>query len=96
MKILKVETEYPEKINLDGNLREVFPEADQGFEPESKVYGNENLREFSDQLDRGEIPEELEFFSGGEQNIGGIYGGIRDHNLNQGNQEFIEYLTTEQ
>ena len=38
----KVETEYPEKINLDVNLREIFPEADQAFEPESEVYGNAN------------------------------------------------------
>ena len=77
-------------------MREVFPEADQAFEPKSEVYGNENFREFTDQVDRGEIPEELEFFSGGEQNIGGLYERIRDHNLNQGNQEFIEYLATEQ
>ena len=42
------------------------------------------------------MPEELEFFSGGEQNIRGLYGRIREHNLNQGNQDFIEYLATEE
>ena len=77
-------------------MREVFPEADQAFEPKSEVCGNENFRVFTDQVDRGEIPEELEFFSGGEQNIGGLCERIRDHNLNQVNQEFIEYLATEQ
>ena len=92
----KVETEYPEKINLDGNLREVFSETDQAFEPESEVYRNENLREFTNQLDRGEIPEEFEFFSGGEQNIGGLYGRISDHNLDEGNQDIIEYLAMEE
>ena len=77
----KIESEYPEKINLDGNLREVFPEADQVFDQKTELFGNEKLREFSNQLDRGEIPEEIEFFSRGEANIGGIYGRIVEHNL---------------
>ena len=91
-----IDFKVEERISLNGNLREVFPEAERAFE-QKEVYGNETLREFSNQLDKGEIPKELEFFSGGEQNIGGLYGCIRDHNLlNQGNQEFIEYLATEE
>ena len=91
-----IDFKVEESINLDGNLRDVFPEVEEAFK-QKEVYGNETLREFSDQLDRGEIPEELEFFSGGKQNIGGFYSRIKDHNLiNQGNQEFFEYLATEE
>ena len=50
-----IDFKVDKKINLDGNLREVFPEAEQAFE-QKEVYENETLREFSNQLDRGEIP----------------------------------------
>ena len=84
--------EEPEQINLDGNLREVFPDTDEAFIPESEVKGNSCFDDFSNKLDRGEIPEVLEFFSGGISNVDSLYKQIESHNLVQGNEEFIEYL----
>ena len=91
----KIEEE-PEQINLDGNLREVFPDADEAFDVKSEIKGNARFDDFSEQLDRGEIPEELEFFSGGVSNVDSLYTQIESHNLVQGNQDFIEYLATDE
>ena len=57
---------------------------------------DEDYAEFSDKLDRGEIPAELQFFSGRSENINLLYNGINSHNLTSRNQEFIEYLATEE
>ena len=56
-------SEEPEQINLDGNLREVFPDADEALKTDSEIKKENVLfSDFSEQLDRGEIPKELEFF----------------------------------
>ena len=91
----KIEQEL-KLINLDGNLREVFPDADEAFEPKAEVFGNAKLEKFSEQLDRGEISEELEFFSGGSSNVDSLHRRIEGHNLVQGNLEFVEFLATEE
>ena len=54
----------PEQINLDINLREVFPDADKAFETEPAPKENTYFKDLTDKLDSGEIPEELEFLLG--------------------------------
>ena len=85
----------PEQINLDGNLREVFPNADDAFAQED-LKENARFADFNDQLDRGEIPEELQFFSGGRSNSNSLFQKLEFHNLIKGNQEFLEYLATDE
>ena len=90
------EIKEPKQINLDGNLRDVFPEADEALaEPDIKKE-NARLADFSGQLDRGKIPDELEFFSGGRSNSNSLFQRLEAHNLIEGNQDFIEYLATDE
>ena len=85
-----------DEINLDENLREVFPEADKVLEDDENVKGSQLLEDFSKQLDEGEIPDELKFFSGGKSENDPLYQQIERNNLVQGNTEFLEYLATEE
>ena len=91
---------FEDRIVLDGNLRKVFPEGNKVFNDfnngEIKIKEDEEYADFSDKLDRGEVPEELQFFSGGNENINPHYTEIKSHNLASRNQEFIEYLATEE
>ena len=85
-----------DEINLDGNLREVFPEAGKVLEDDENVKGNQLFEDFSKQLDEGETPDELKFFSGGKSEIDPLYQQIERNNLVQRNTEFLEYLATEE
>ena len=87
---------FQDEIVLDGNLKKVFPDAYKIFNDRIELKENEEYAEFSDKLDRGEIPEELQFFSGGSENISSLYEEINSHNLTARNQEFIEYLATDE
>ena len=61
------ERDSPKQINLDGNLRKIFPDADEALNVGSVRQENNEYTDFVEQLDRGEIPEELEFFTGGQR-----------------------------
>ena len=65
-----------DEINLDGNLREVFPEADKVLENNENVQENDLFDDFSKQLNEGEIPDELKIFSGGRGQIDPLYQQI--------------------
>ena len=51
--------EEAEQINLDGNLRNIFPDVDEALA--SGGQENNYYTDFTNQLDRDEIPEELGF-----------------------------------
>ena len=87
---------FEDEIVLDRNLKKVFPKANKVFNDGIEIRENEEYAEFRDKLDRGEIPEELQFFSGGSENISSLYNEINSHNLTARNQEFIEYLATDE
>ena len=91
----RTDPDFRPPIVLDGNLREVFHDADQATNNEIDIGETNEYADFSERLDRGEIPEELQFFSGGE-GIENLYREIRDANLTAGNQDFIEYLATDE
>ena len=56
-------------IVLDANLQKVFPDVNEALYDGVEIKENDEFADFSDKLDRGEIPEELPFFSGGSENI---------------------------
>ena len=87
--------ERSEQINLDGNLREIFPDADEAI----ALGGQENdtYSDFADQLNRDEIPEELEFFTGGSNQARSLFSKLDSYKLiDRGNQDFVNYLGTEE
>ena len=85
----------PEKVTLDENLQRVFPEADRVFNAKPEE-ARENLafEESSSTLERGEIPRELEFFTGDENN--NFRQRLNKLNLNDRNRDFVDYLMSEE
>ena len=85
----------PEKITLDENLQNVFPDADRVFEAEpDEAKENYAFEESSSTLERGEIPRELEFFTGGENT--NFRQRLDMLDLNKNNSNFVDYLTSEE
>ena len=87
--------ERTEKINLDRNLREIFPDPDEAI----ALVGQENdtYSDFADQLDRDEIPEELELITGGSNQARSLFSKLDSYKLiDRGNEDFVNYLGTEE
>ena len=91
----RTDPDFRPPIVLDDNLRRVFHYADQALDNEIDIGETNKYADFSERLDRGEIPEELQFFSGGE-GIENLYREINSHGLNARNQDFIDYLATDE
>ena len=103
---IPIDDEEQGQIQLDINLREIFPDADealyedeasrrrQQFFPYSFRMPNESdiLTEF----DKDEIPQELEFFSGGPEQSRSLISKIDSHSLIRGNEEFVNFLGSEE
>ena len=91
------ERDSPAQIDLDGNLREIFPDADEALNVGSVRQENNEYTDFVEQLDRGEIPEELEFFTGGQRQAKSLFSKLDSHNLiREVNEDFVNYLGTEE
>ena len=87
------------EINLDQNLKDVFGEGEAVLneplptEPSAPTFEVNNY--FADQLDRGEIPEEILFYRGGE-GASQLQRHIINNGLEIGNESFVEFLATEE
>ena len=55
-----------------------------------------NESEILTELDKDEIPQELEFFIGGAENARSLFSRIDSHNLIRGNEDFVNFLGTEE
>ena len=55
-----------------------------------------NESEILTELDKDEIPQELECFSGGAENARSLFSRIDSHNLIRGNEDFVNVLGTEE
>ena len=103
---IPIEDKRQKPIQLDTNLREIFPNADealyedeaskrrQQFFPYSFRMPNES--EILTELDNDKIPQELEFFSGGAEQARSLFSRIDSHNLIRGNEDFVNFLGTEE
>ena len=80
---------------MDENLQGVFPEANRVFQTSSDE-ARENIKfvDFSSTVERGEIPRELEFFTGDENdNFRQMLNAL---DLSEGNRQFVDYLMSEE
>ena len=103
---IPTEDERQGQIQLDTNLREIFLDADEAlYEDEASKrrqqffpysFRTPNESEILTELDKDEIPQELEFFSGGAENARSLYSRIDSHNLIRGNEDFVNFLGTEE
>ena len=83
------------QINLDRNLKNVFREGEtvlnepllEPTAPPLDVY----FTDFSGQLDRGETPEEIQFYRGGE-GVNQLQREIINSGLEIGNESFVEFF----
>ena len=103
---IPIEDERQGQIQLDTNLREIFPDADEAlYEDEASKrrqqffpysFRTPNESQILTELDKDEIPQELEFFSGGAENARSLFSRIDSHNLIRGNEDFVNFLGTEE
>ena len=109
-----IEREKEKTIQLDTNLQEIFPDADEVLyeNEETKIreqyypftgrVGKEttnpwfkNKNKISKQVDDDNIPAELQFFNGGVEQVNVLYDRLNSKGLVQGNEEFVEFLATD-
>ena len=102
-------------IQLDTNLQEIFPDADevlyeneasrirQQYYPFTGRVRKENeypwLRkknEIFTEPDNDDIPQELEFFSGGAEQASSLFSRLDSRNLIRANEDFVNFLGTEE
>ena len=103
---IPIEDERQGQIQLDTNLREIFPDADEAlYKDEASKrrqqfftysFRTPNESEILTELDNDEIPQELEFFSGGAENARSLFSRIYSHNLIRANEDFGNFLGTEE
>ena len=103
---IPIEDKRQKPMQLDTNLRGIFRDADealyedeaskrrQQFFPYSFRMPNES--EILTELDKDEIPQELKFFSGGAEQARSLFSRIDSHNLIRGNEDFVNFLGTEE
>ena len=92
---IPIEDERQRQIQLDTNIREIFPDADEAlYEDEASKrrqqffpysFRTANESEILTELDKDEILQELVFFSGGAENARSLFSRIDSHNLIRGN-----------
>ena len=92
----EVNWRLPHPIKLDENLKDVFGEAEAVLnEPSAPLLETNNFTHFSNQLDKGEIPQEIQFYRGGE-GVNQLQRQIIEAGLEIGNEEFVNFLASEE
>ena len=83
-----------EQVNLDANLLNIFPDADRVLDAEENgTNKNVAYEEISSALERGEIPKELDFFTGDQNKY--FQNKLDSLDLNEDNKIFRDYLMSE-
>ena len=112
---IPIQDERQRDIQLDTNLQEIFPDANevlyeneeskirQQFHPFTGKVRKEtdypwlrNRNEIFTEPDNDEIPQELEFFSGGAEQASSLFSRLDESNLIRGNEDFVNFLGTEE
>ena len=111
---IPIQDERQRDRQLDTNLREIFPDADDVLyeNEESKIrqqfypftgrvrketdYPWLRKNEIFTEPDNDEIPQELELFSGGAEQATSLFSRLDANNLIRGNEDFVNFLGTEE
>ena len=98
--------ERQQDIQLDTNLQEIFLDADevlyeneaskirQQYFPYTGIVRKES--EIFTEPNNDEIPQEIEFFNGGAEQASSLFSKLDSHNLIRGNEDFVNFLGTEE
>ena len=95
---IPIEDERQKTMQLDTNLREIFPDVDEALYENEASKRSQQFFPYSVRLpNESEILTELdkEFFSGGAENTRSLFSRIDSHNLIRGNEDFVNFLGTE-
>ena len=111
---IPIQDERQRDRQLDTNLREIFPDADDVLyeNEESKIrqqfypftgrvrketdYPWLRKNEIFTEPDNDEIPQELELFSRGAEQATSLFSRLDANNLIRGNEDFVNFLGTEE
>ena len=112
---MPIQDERQRDMQLDTNLQEIFPDADEALyeNEESKIIQQfypftckvrketgypwlRNRNEIFTKPDNDEIPQELEFFSEGAEQASSLFSRLDESNLIRGNEDFVNFLGTEE
>ena len=109
---IPIEGEKEKTIQLDTNLQEIFPDADEILYPgpesreKQKWFPYSGIIKSSEKQERhrqrvqdsepDEIPAELQFFSGGIEQADILYDRLGSQGLVKNNEQFIEFLATDE
>ena len=101
---IPIQEEKQKDIQLDTNLQEIFPDADEVLytNEERKIrqqyfpYSFRSRPKNEPITEPDEIPIELEFFSGGVEQVNSLYNRLNSHGLVRGNEDFVEFLATDE
>ena len=86
----------PCPVKLDKNLKDVFGEAEAVLnEPSAPPLETNTFKDFSNQLERDETPQEIQFYRGGE-GVNQLQRQIIESALEIGNEEFVNFLASEE
>ena len=92
----EVTCRLPRPVKLDKNLKDVFGEAEAVLNESSAPPLEKNtFKDFSNQLDRGKTPQEIQFYRGGE-GVNQLQRQIIESGLEIGNEEFVNFLASEE
>ena len=93
----KVEEKPADEIHLDADLKNLFPEADDVFEQVKEGNNEESVEdinfEFIKKLDKGKIPEQLDFLVGGKNSK--FDQTAKSFNLSKENLQFLISLQSD-
>ena len=112
---MPIQDERQRDMQLDTNLQEIFPDADEALyeNEETKIIQQfypftckvrketgypwlRNRNEIFTKPDNDEIPQELEFFSEGAEQASSLFSRLDESNLIRGNEDFVNFLGTEE
>ena len=93
---IPTEDERQGQIQLDTNLREIFPDFDEALYEDEASKKRQQFFPYSFRTPNESETQELEFLSGGAENARSLFSRIGSHNLIRGNEDFVNFLGTEE
>ena len=84
-----------EPVQLDTNLKEIFPDADNILRVGDNEYNEQQYFPDRRKLPEPEIQNEIQFFNGGSEDANVLLENLHSNDRIRGNEEFVSFLTTD-
>ena len=84
-----------EPVQLDTNLKEIFPDADNILRVGDNEYNEQQYFPDRRKSPEPEIQNEIQFFNGGSEGANVLLENLHSNDRIRGNKEFVSFLTTD-